>query len=101
MTVAHRWLAVLLAVLLLLAALGAALAVRTHDERADAQAPQQRYGAVLAAANAEATAFVNLRYDHAAEGIQAVAAGATGTSRSTTWRRPATSRPPSSGSSRP
>ena len=39
---------------------------------------QERYGDVLAAANAEATAFVNLRYDRAAAGIGAVAAGATG-----------------------
>ena len=42
--------------------------MRTHGDRADAQARQQRYGAVLAAADAEATAFVNLRYDRAAEG---------------------------------
>ena len=33
---------------------------------------------MLAAANAEATAFVNLRYDDAAAGIEAVADGATG-----------------------
>ena len=68
----------LLAVLLLLAVVGAALVRRTHDERADATARAERYGAVLAAANAEATAFVNLRYDDAAAGIKAVADGATG-----------------------
>ena len=78
MTATHRWLTVLLALLLLLAVLGAALVVRTHGDRADARARQERYGAVLAAADAEATAFVNLRYDRAAEGIRAVAAGATG-----------------------
>lgn len=68
----------LLAVLLLLAVVGAALVRRTHDDRADASARAERYGAVLAAANAEATAFVNLRYDDAAAGIRAVADGATG-----------------------
>ena len=52
--------------------------MRTHDDRADARVRQERYGAVLAAADAEATAFVNLRHDQAAEGIRAVAAGATG-----------------------
>lgn len=68
----------LLALLLLLAVVGAALVRRTHDERADASARAERYGAVLAAADAEATAFVNLRYDDAAAGIRAVADGATG-----------------------
>jgi Mce-associated membrane protein len=77
-TAAHRWLTVLVALLLLLAVLGAALVVRTRDERADAQVREERYGAVLAAADAEATAFVNLRHDRAAEGIRAVASGATG-----------------------
>ena len=75
---AHRWLTVLVALLLLLAVLGAALAgagARRPGRRRDRQ---ERYGDVLAAANAEATAFVNLRYDRAAEGIDAVAAGATG-----------------------
>jgi Mce-associated membrane protein len=77
-TVTHRWLTVLLALLLLIAVVGAALVVRTRSDRADARARQERYGAVLDAADAEATAFVNLRYDRAAEGIRAVAAGATG-----------------------
>jgi Mce-associated membrane protein len=77
-TAAHRWLTVLVAVLLLVAVLGAALVVRTHGERDDATAREERYGEVLAAADAEATAFVNLRHDRAAEGIRAVAAGATG-----------------------
>lgn len=78
MTTAQRGLAVLVAALLLLAVLGAALVVRTHSDRADAGVREERYGAVLAAADAEATAFVNLRYDRAAQGIGAVAAGATG-----------------------
>ena len=78
MTAAHRWLAALVVLLLLLAVLGAALVVRTHGDRADAQTRQERYGDVLAAADAEATAFVNLRYDRADEGIRAVASGATG-----------------------
>jgi Mce-associated membrane protein len=77
-TAAHRWLALLVVLLLLLAVLGATLVVRTHGDRADARVRQERYGAVLAAADAEATAFVNLRHDRAAEGIRAVAAGATG-----------------------
>ena len=33
---------------------------------------------MLAAADREVTAFVNLRYDRAAESVDAVAAGATG-----------------------
>ena len=78
MTAAHRWLTLLVALLLLLAVLGAALVGRAHGDRADARVRQERYGAVLAAADAEATAFVNLRHDKAAEGIRAVAAGATG-----------------------
>jgi Mce-associated membrane protein len=73
-----RWLTASVAVLLLLALVGGALVVRTHQDRADAQARQERYGAVLAAADREVTAFVNLRYDHATESVAAVAAGATG-----------------------
>src|SRR5262249_37849207 len=49
-----------------------------HAERADARTSQERYGAVLAAANGEATAFVNVRYDRARRSVAAVAAGATG-----------------------
>jgi len=77
-TATHRWLAALVALLLLLAVLGVALVRRTHEDRADASARAERYGTVLAAANAEATAFVNLRYGAAAQGIRAVAVGATG-----------------------
>jgi Mce-associated membrane protein len=77
-TTVNRWLTALVVVLTLLAALGAALVWRTHGDRADAVVREQRYGDVLAAANAEATAFVNLRYDQASRSIDAVAAGATG-----------------------
>lgn len=77
-TVANRWLTMLVVLLALAAVLGAALAWRTHGDRADAATRQERYGAVLAAADAEVTAFVNLRYDHAAASVDAVAAGATG-----------------------
>jgi Mce-associated membrane protein len=77
-TATHRWLTFLVALLLLLAALGATLVARAHGDRADARVRQERFGAVLAAADAEATAFVNLRHDKAAAGIRAVAAGATG-----------------------
>ena len=68
----------LVALLLLLAVLGGALVRRTHADRAAASVREQRYGEVLAAAAAEATAFVNLRHDHAAGGVRAVVAGATG-----------------------
>lgn len=78
MTTLNRWLAALVVVLTLVALLGAALAWRTHGDRADAVVREQRYGDVLAAANAEVTAFVNLRYDQASRSIDAVAAGATG-----------------------
>jgi Mce-associated membrane protein len=74
----NRWLTALVAVLVLLALLGGALVWRTHGDRADAVVREQRYGDVLAAADAEVTAFVNLRYDQASRSIDAVAAGATG-----------------------
>lgn len=51
---------------------------RTHGERADAAVAQERYGAVLAAAKAEAEAFINIRYDDAQGSIDKVAQGATG-----------------------
>src|SRR3954447_21977279 len=68
----------LVALLALAAGLGAALAWRTHGDRADAATRQERYGAALAAADAEVTAFVNLRYDHASRSVDAVARGAAG-----------------------
>ncbi len=81
MSTTNRWLAGLLVLLIVLASLGAALVSRTHQDRRDARVVQERYGAVLAAANAEATAFVNLRYDRAEQTVGAVAAGATGSFR--------------------
>ncbi len=78
MSTANRWLTMLVVLLLVAVGLGAALVWRTHGDRADAATQQQRYGAVLAAADAEVTAFVNLRYDQAAESVDAVAHGATG-----------------------
>lgn len=78
MTAANRLLSVLVALLLVLVVLGGALVWRTRGDRADALVREQRYGAVLAAADAEVTAFVNVRYDRASRSIDAVAAGATG-----------------------
>ena len=75
---ANRWLTMLVVLLALGAGLGAALTWRTHGDRADAATRQERYGAVLAAADAEVTAFVNMRSDHASESVDAVAAGTTG-----------------------
>jgi Mce-associated membrane protein len=75
---ANRWLTMLVVLLALGAGLGAALTWRTHGDRADAATRQERYGAVLASANAEVTAFVNMRYDRAARSVDAVASGATG-----------------------
>ena len=71
-----------LAVLTLLvacaAAAGGVVSWRTHDDRSRDAAEQARYGDVLAAATAEAEAFINIRYDRARESIDEVAAGATG-----------------------
>jgi Mce-associated membrane protein len=77
-TTVNRWLTALVVILTLVALLGAALVWRTRGDRMDSVVREQRYGDVLAAANAEVTAFVNLRYDQASRGIDAVAAGATG-----------------------
>src|SRR5881392_2555778 len=77
-TTANRWLTMLVVLLALAAGLGAALTWRTHGDRADAASRQERYGAVLAAADTEVTAFVNMRYDRASESVDAVAKGATG-----------------------
>ena len=74
----NRWLSMLVVLLALAAGLGAAVTWRTHGDRADAATHQERYGAVLAAADAEVTAFVNLRYDRASQSVDEVAAGATG-----------------------
>jgi Mce-associated membrane protein len=77
-TSAQRRLGALAVVLLLVAVLGAALVVRTHGDRSQAAVSEERYGEVLAAADAEATAFVNLRYDRSSSSVDAVAVGATG-----------------------
>jgi len=73
-------LALLVLVVLLLAGsvAGGVLAWQAREDRADAAAEQERYGAVLAAARAEAEAFINLRYDDAQASIDQVADGATG-----------------------
>lgn len=78
MSTANRWLATLVVVLALVAGLGAALTWRTHSDRADDATRQERYGAVLAAADSEVTAFVNMHYERASKSVDAVAAGATG-----------------------
>jgi Mce-associated membrane protein len=78
LSTANRWLTMLVVLLLLAAVLGGALSWRTHGDRADAATRQHRYGAVLAAADSEVTAFVNLRYDAASKSVDAVASGATG-----------------------
>jgi Mce-associated membrane protein len=57
---------------------GGVMAWRAHDDRAQDAAEQERYGDVLAAARAEAEAFINIRYDDAQASIDAVAEGATG-----------------------
>lgn len=54
---------------------------RTHQQRDRAAVEQERYGDVLAAATAEAEAFINIRYDDAQTSMDKVAAGATGTFR--------------------
>ena len=74
-TTANRWLTMLVVLLVLAAGLGrrADLADPRRSRRRRHQ--EQRYGAVLAAADREVTAFVNLRYDRAAESVDAVAAG--------------------------
>jgi Mce-associated membrane protein len=57
---------------------GGVLVYRTHDVDAGDRAEQERYGDVLAAARAEAEAFINIRYDDAQGSIDEVASGATG-----------------------
>lgn len=57
---------------------GGVMAWRTHEARERAQAEQERYGDVLAAASGEAEAFINIRYDDAQASVDRVAEGATG-----------------------
>lgn len=57
---------------------GAVLVTQERSDRRHAEAEQERYGDVLAAARQEVEAFVNIDYRKAQESIDAVAAGATG-----------------------
>jgi Mce-associated membrane protein len=57
---------------------GGVMAWRTHEARERAQAEQERYGDVLAAATDEAQAFVNIRYDDLQSSVDRVTNGATG-----------------------
>jgi Mce-associated membrane protein len=57
---------------------GGVMAWRTHENRERAQAEQERYGDVLAAATDEANAFVNIRYDDLESSVERVTDGATG-----------------------
>ncbi|MDP3890312.1 hypothetical protein [Nocardioides sp.] len=65
-------------VLVSLCAVGAVLVWQTQQERSEARDQQERYGEVLAAASAQAEAFVNIDYRSAEESYAAVAEGATG-----------------------
>lgn len=73
-------LSLLVLVLLLLAAsvVGGVLAWQSREDRAETATEQERYGAVLASARAEAEAYINIRYDDAQASIDQVAEGATG-----------------------
>ena len=55
---------------------GGVLVWRTHQADERAQAEQERYGDVLAAATDEAEAFINIKYDDAQGSIDRVAEGA-------------------------
>ena len=68
----------LVVVLLGAVVVGGVLAWQARDDRAAAVTEQQRYGEVLAAATAEAEAFINIRYDDAQASIDKVSEGATG-----------------------
>lgn len=70
--------AVLLAGCLVIVLAVAVVQQRSRPATALESAVADRYADVLAAATAEAEAFVNIRHDRAQESIDAVAAGATG-----------------------
>jgi Mce-associated membrane protein len=76
------WLdAVLYGLALVLAAAcvaGGVASYRTHEDRQDAKAEQERYGDVVAAASEVAEALVNLDYRDLQSTYDAVTAGATG-----------------------
>ena len=60
---------------------GGVLVRHARDVERGDRVEQERYGAVLAAARAEAEAFINIRYDDAQSSIDKVASGATGSFR--------------------
>lgn len=57
---------------------GGVVLVSDHRDAQRAQAEQERYGEVLAAARDQVEAFINIDFRNAQESIDAVAAGATG-----------------------
>lgn len=57
---------------------GGVAVYRTHDNRETAQAEQERYGDVVAAASAEALALVNIDYRDLDTTLETVSARATG-----------------------
>ncbi len=65
-------------VLASLAVFGGVLVYRAHEDRSGLVREQERYADVLAAATAEAEAFINIRHNRARESMDKVAAGATG-----------------------
>lgn len=73
-----RALLLLLVVLTVGVVLGGVLVWQTRADRAATETEQERYGEVVAAATAEAEAFVNIRYDDASSSLDRVAEGATG-----------------------
>jgi len=74
----HIALYVATVILACLCVVGGFLVWRTHQADERAQAEQERYGDVLAAATDEAEAFINIKYDDAQGSIDRVAEGATG-----------------------
>jgi Mce-associated membrane protein len=69
---------VLVVLLAAACAVGGLQVVHTHRSRALDDEQQARYGAALAAAVAEASAYVNVRHDRAAADLARIASGATG-----------------------
>jgi Mce-associated membrane protein len=57
---------------------GGVLSFRSHQDRQDEKAEQERYGDVIAAATKEAEAFINIDYRDPDATFDAVATGATG-----------------------
>jgi Mce-associated membrane protein len=74
----NRTLYVLAVLLLCACALGGYLAWQERGERAEAKEQQERYGAVLAAADELTTAFINIDYRAVQDSLDAVAALSTG-----------------------